>query len=652
MAKLDKELEQFRAIMDVPSKFEEGFKFSSFLGALFLAMVMVPGALYMELIAGHGIGPAAQWVTVILFIEIAKRANKKLSRAELFILFYISGAIVSQHVHGTPLFTQFLVQSEAAVSNGIANDFPIWVAPGSEVLQDRTFFQMAWLPALSLLAFRMFMSKIDGAILSYGLFKRVSDVERLPFPLAPIGAQGIIALADEQEGSLDNKTPWRWRVFSIGGALGMISSLLYMALPTLSEPLLGSSLKIFPIPFVDLTPYVEGPLPTAVLGITFDFSQLIIGMVMPYWAVFGSFIGVVIMFFMNPVLHWMDVLGNTWQPGQNLVQATFSNNVDFYFSFTIGISVAVAIIGVWSAIRSSSIDVEDGVKKEVVIPEGRGDISNTFVLVFYLISCAIIIAVCGYLIDWHFGVMMVLLFYAFLYTPLISYVTARLEGLAGQVIEIPFIREMSFILSGYKGIEIWFIPIPKANYGAGTVFYKQAELTGTKFTSIWKAEVLVFPIILIATIVFSSFIWGLGEIPGPAYPYTMEIWEFEAKNACLIFSSTLEGYSQFQEALDGWEILTGLGVGLVAFGVLTVFSAPIMLFYGLVKGVSGALVYMIITQMIGAVIGKYYFEPKYGENWKRYIAVLAAGFFCGVGLLSMFCVGIVFLKGAVTSLPF
>ena len=85
--KLDKELEQFRAIMEVPSKFEEGFRFSSFLGALFLAMVMVPGAIYMELIAGHGIGPAAQWVTVILFIEIAKRANKKLSRAEIFILF-------------------------------------------------------------------------------------------------------------------------------------------------------------------------------------------------------------------------------------------------------------------------------------------------------------------------------------------------------------------------------------------------------------------------------------------------------------------------------------------------------------------------------------------------------------------------------------
>ena len=654
--KLDKELEQFRAIMEVPSKFEEGFRFSSFLGALFLAMVMVPGAIYMELIAGHGVGPAAQWVTVILFIEIAKRANKRLSRAEIFILFYISGAIVSQNVHGTPLFRQFLVQSEAAVAAGIANDFPIWVSPTDSTLETRSLFQMAWLPAILLMTFRMFMSKIDHAILSYGLFRQTSDVEKLPFPLAPIGAQGIMALADDQDGRVDSKSPWRWRVFSIGGALGMIYALLYIALPTLSEPLLGHPLAIFPIPFVDLTPYTEDFLPTAVLGITWDFSQLVVGMVMPFWAVFGSFIGAVIMTVANPLLYEIGILGNTWQPGQNLVQTTFSNNVDFYFSFTIGVSLAVAFVGIWQAIGKASIAIDEEGNKvkpnEVVIPEGRGDISNRFVIIFYLISSAIIIGVCGYLIDWHAGVMWVLLFYAFIYTPLISYVTARLEGLAGQVIEIPFIREMTFIMSGYQGIAIWFIPIPKANYGAHTMFYRKAELTGTKFTSIWKAEALLFPIVLVATIAFSSFIWSMDDIPGPRYPYTVKIWEFEAKNACLVYSSTLSGYSQFDEALDGWYITSGLVFGGVAYSLLAAFGAPILIFYGFVRGVGGTLVFMVATQFIGALLGRYYFERKFGDNWKKYISVLTAGFFCGAGLIGMFCVGIVFLKGAVTNLPF
>src|SRR5512137_3016664 len=118
--KPDKELEQFRSIMSVPSHFEDGFSLSSLIGTLFVALIMVPGALYMELVAGMGIGGAAQWVTVLLFVEVAKRANARLSRPQLFILFYMSGMVVGQSVYGTLLFQQFLVRSDAAVSYGIS----------------------------------------------------------------------------------------------------------------------------------------------------------------------------------------------------------------------------------------------------------------------------------------------------------------------------------------------------------------------------------------------------------------------------------------------------------------------------------------------------------------------------------------------------
>src|SRR5690606_29099315 len=97
---------------------------------------------------------------------------------------------------------------------------------------------------------------------------------------------------------------------------------------------------------------------------------------------------------------------------------------------------------------------------------------------------------------WNWPIFWVMCFYAFLYTPVISYVTARLEGIAGQVLSIPFVREASFILSGYRGIAIWFLPIPFHNYGSMTVFYRQCELTGTSFRSIWKSELLLTPIIL------------------------------------------------------------------------------------------------------------------------------------------------------------
>ncbi|MFW5829301.1 MAG: peptide transporter, partial [Planctomycetota bacterium] len=433
----DKELESFRQIMEVPNTFEDGFKLSSFIGAVFLALVMIPGALYMELLAGMGIGPAAQWVTVILFIEIAKRANKQLSRAEIFILFYLAGAIVGQNVHGTPLFRQFLVTSEAAVSAGLTGYFGnhSWIAPDPNNLaayEHRSFFTMAWMPYIALFAFRMFMSKLDHAVLSYGLFRQASDVERLPFPLAPIGAQGIMALAEDQEQKAGQRSE-RWRIFAIGGALGMIGGLLYLALPTLSGPLFGQTLSIFPMPFIDLNPYIEGFLPTATLGVSFDFGMIMIGMVMPFWAVFGSFIGAMILVLVNPMLYWLGahgvtldnrpILGYTWSEGQSLVETAFSNNVDFYFSFTIGISLVVAYVGLRSAFGKSKKSLDTDAPKDEVykIPEGRGDIPNMWILACYFITSFIIIAVCWWLIDFHWGVLWVLLFYAFLYTPIISY---------------------------------------------------------------------------------------------------------------------------------------------------------------------------------------------------------------------------------------
>ncbi|MBS3820910.1 MAG: peptide transporter, partial [Phycisphaerae bacterium] len=112
-ARIDKELEQFRDMMDVPDTFEDGFNWSSLVGALFVAMLMVPGAIYMQLLAGVGVGQAAQWVTVILFLEVARRAHKNLTKAELFVLFYMAGAVMMLKNQGL-LWNQFFVQSRVS----------------------------------------------------------------------------------------------------------------------------------------------------------------------------------------------------------------------------------------------------------------------------------------------------------------------------------------------------------------------------------------------------------------------------------------------------------------------------------------------------------------------------------------------------------
>lgn len=653
----DAELEEFRRLLEVPATFDEGLTLASFLGTLFVALVMVPGALYMELVAGAGLGGAAQWVTVLLFVEVAKRANAKLNRAQLFILFYMAGMVMSTNVWNTPLFTQFLVRSDAAVSTGVANDIPHWVAPPDLDSQPRTFLTRAWLPFIGLMLFREIMGRLSSAILGYGLFRVTSDVEDLPFPMAPVGAQGIVAIADQVDGSARTSgASVRWRMFCVGCGIGMVFGLVYMALPTVTGAFFTRPLQIFQIPFADFTPYTQKFLPAVATGYSFDLGNVILGMTLPFWSMVGSFIGLMFTFAMNPILYLQGKMP-TWNEGDTTVTTLFANNVDFYFSFQIGVSLAIAVFGIWIAFRTLRRGRGDaGARRRAeevkAHAAARGHIPDWLVLATYAFACCAYILMCGWLIDWHRGVMLVLFFFAFLYTPLISYVTARLEGLAGQVIEIPFITEISFILSGYTGAKIWFLPIPKANYGIQVVSYKQAELLGCKFGSVWKAQLLLFPIIILSSLFFSSFIWSLAEIPSAVYPYTEKIWDLTAKNTCLIYSATLGEYSQFSEALGWGRFLAGFGSAGAVMGLLGWFGAPTMLFFGVVRGLGQTAPHTVVPNFLGALIGKFYFEKRYKREWRKMIPVVSSGFFVGTGLISILSVGFVFLAKAVSTVAY
>jgi len=657
--KLDKELEEFRSAMEVPSTFEDGFSWTALMGALFIGVLMVPGAMYMQLLAGQGIGPAAQWVTVILFIEVARRAHRQIKGAEIFILYFMAGTAMGMPFSGL-LWNQFFVRSDAAKAYGIAELLPFWYAPNpdSASYAERTFFHKDWMPALSLVIFGTFFSQLNSVILGYGLFRLTSDIEKMPFPMAPIGAQGILALAEDVNAEDDEKN-WRWRVFSIGGALGLAFGAVFLLLPTLTGALTGRPIMIFPIPFSDWTHKTQTFLPAVATGFNWNLGNLITGMVLPFYGMLGSFIGLIITFVANPVLYKFEYL-TSWQPGDDTIATMFKNNVDFYFSFSIGVAIAIAIAGLYQVIRNlirRKRELRDkggevDWKSEGGVPEGRGDIHPWLIVGVYIIVTMIYITVSGFLIDWHPGVMKVLFFLGFIYTPLISYVTARLEGMVGQVVEIPMIKEACLILSGYNGVRCWFLPIPIANYGMMTVFYRQCELTGTKFTSIWKTKIVLYPIILTSSILFANFIWGLAELPSAVYPYAQRMWELNAANACIMFSSTLGEYSIFEEAFRWKYLATGTGFGVVLFALMSYAGAPIFLVYGVVRGLNQTLPHAVIPQFIGALLGRYYFQKRLGLRWRQYAPVLMAGFACGTGLITVVGVGITFLNKAIVQLPF
>jgi len=635
----DKELKEYRDLLPQPDHFEEGFDWKTIVGAVFIGFLMMPGSMYLQLVIGTGIGPAARWVTIILFAEIAKRAYTELKQQEIFLLYYMAGAAMASPFQGL-LWNQYLVQSDAAKMLGLTEFIPTWVAPaaGSESILERTFFHRDWLIPILLLVGSQIVQRIDHFGLGYALYRITSDVEKLPFPMAPVGALGTMALAESTE---DKKTGWKWRVFSIGGMIGLIFGAVYVLFPVLSGLIFTESIRLIPIPWADFTRSTESFLPAVATGIQLDLGLVFTGMVLPFWAVIGGLCGLIITFIANPILYEHGIL-HRWHQGMGTVDTVFANNFDFYMSFGIGLGLAIGVIGVWFVAKSFGKGSGGaGYKALFTSNKARGDINFWVSIAIYVFSTLSYIGLCLWLVPnfpWIFFIL-----YGFIYTPIISYITARMEGIAGQFVSLPLVREASFIAGakffGYQGIEIWYAPIPIHNYGKATVDFREIELTGTSLRGIIKAEIVVFPVVMIASLLFSQFIWQLAPLPSASYPYAQELWHLQALNTLLMQTSTLEGNSLFFQALNGWVVSAGLTFGLVTYFLLSIFGLPILLVYGVVRGLGQSIPHGLILEVVGALIGRYYFLKRYGAMWRQYAPVLLAGFSCGMGLMGMFSMG-------------
>lgn len=268
-------------------------------------------------------------------------------------------------------------------------------------------------------------------------------------------------------------------------------------------------------------------------------------------------------------------------------------------------------------------------------PAGRGDISIWIGLGIYVFSTLSTIVMAYLLLDnahrnglgspitW--SLIGIFAFYGFIYTPIISYVSARMEGIVGMSVQIPFVREATFILAGYQGAAIWFAPFPAQNYGAQTLYFRQTELTGTKISSMLKAEAFIFPIVLIATLIFSQFIWSIAPVPSSAFPYADQFWELNAFRQGLIYSSTLPGGEggPFFQAWQPMLFFVGLSIALFCYAGLSALGLPVLLVYGVIRGLDQSTPHVILPQFIGALFGRFYFSKRYGDRWPQYRVVFS-----------------------------
>jgi len=656
LARVQPDLEEYRQLLEVPSEFEDGFNLKLVFGAIFIGFVMMPGSIYLSLVAGQSIGPAAQWTTLILFTEIAKRSFAVIKKQEIFILFYMAGGLAAAGMVGAGpagqmIWNQYLRQSPAAEGYGIANSIPTWVVPAadSSALAERTFFHHDWLIPIALMTAVTVISKLNWLGLGYGLFRVCSDVEKLPFPMAPVGALGTIALAE----SAGKEQTWRWRVFSVGAMIGLMYGVFYVGIPALSATCMSEPFKLIPIPWVDLTPSTEKLLPGAALGIQTDLGLVISGAVLPFYVVMGGSVAALLSIFVNPILVKQHVI-TTWRPGLNLVNTAFAAGVDFWISFSIGLGIALFLFSVLSIVRRASQERRrsGGIGWQALFkpPPGRGDLPIAAVFAMYLMGTLASVLLCHRLVPdfpWPY-----LVLYGFIVTPAESLISARMLGVVGQWVGIPMLREGTFILSGYRGVDIWFAPIPLSDMGGTAQYFRQVELTGTKIISIIKADLVMTPVILICGLLFWQFAWKLAPIPSSVYPYTEGQWPLGALHQTFWITATREGPSPFRDAFDWHKMVLGFGVGFGGLSMMSALALPITLMYGFIRGI-GSLPHAVIPEMFGALLGRYYFERRLGrQTWRRYSVVLLAGYSCGMGLVGLSSASLAMITTSVSRLQY
>lgn len=732
--KVDKELDQYRNLLETPKTFEDGFGWTTIAGILFCGLIMTPGAIYLGLMTGGNIASAATWVTVILFSEITRRALKTMTKGNLIILLHAAAIIMGYAAMGpagTLVHRAYIVTSDAARDMGMRDFFPTWWCPkpDSPAITERSIFHPDWFKPILIMLVTTFVGLLNKYTVGYFFFRLCSDVERLPFPMAPISAQGSLALADstkkpeeleKEENTVDeegHKPLSKWRIFSLGALIGISFGFIQVGVPAITGLFLDKPVFIIPQPYLDTTTMTETILPATPTGVIIDPGIIITGMVLPFWAIMGSFAAILVTLIANPILHACEVLVQ-WQPGMNTVNATFVNSIDFWMSFGFGTSAAIALISVYSTIRdiirrgreaknqaAAGVAAADAVsERDKAVSSlwrtpnlGRGDWPISLCIAGYILSSTILVSLCNVLVP---GILPFLIFFVCFYNPFISYVNARLLGLTGQHVDIPFIREGCFILSGYNKLDIWLAPIPLANYGAMAQSFRINELTGVRFRSLIFTDLVAVPTAFLLSFFFWGFIWKANAIPSDIYPAAQLNWELQAKSTTLLYSATFHPESEaaaetapdaaapaaqtsgdaaqaaaaqdpaaggrasaseaanrfadteFAKALHPKVIATGAGMTVLLFILFSAFGLPTLFIYGMIRGF-GALPHTMVLEIVGAILGRWYFQKKFGKkNFLRSAPALAAGYATGVGLIGMLTIAMNLIKNAVSSAPF
>ncbi|MEM2129262.1 MAG: OPT/YSL family transporter [Candidatus Bathyarchaeia archaeon] len=615
---------------------KEGLTWRSILALIFASVFILPISIYMNYVAGVGIGGSAVYIVTLLFTELSNMFGARLSKQEVFIIFMVVGtaAIIdpfSNYVYRgyfltSPLGRLFI---DPLTKSPLPDIMPTWWAPSatSSVWISRTFISPEWIFPITLnlihgFAFA-FSQQIAMAFICAHLY---IEEEKLAFPLAPISSEMIIALTEREEEKL--------RVFMLSAFVGMV----YGAILYVGPIVLPFMPRMIPVPWFDFTAGtygIERIFPGAIFGLASDLIPYLTGFLLPLniavymvigslsiW-VFGNWITRTV--FSSYFPSWTE----EWVQGMTMSLVYQRSFIRVWIAPFIGFGLAVATLTIAKHHRAIINALRSLVKisSSPEIFQKRGILPFKIILIFFLIGTLGSVVLVYFLVpDFPIWISLVM---AFLIGPVYALISARSVGETGFGITIPYIWEGTILLSGYGGIGPWLIsPIFEGGAPANfTQTIKIAYLTETKPISFFKAYLISIVVSSILSFLFVSFFWKLAPIPSSAYPWTMVQWPVNVLTSGTWWTKKIT--FQTDSIITSFIII--IIIGVLGETLARYTSMPFSL-VALVAG-TGQLPYIAVPIFIGALIGKYIIQRIIGkEKWNNYRYILFAGVAAGEGL--------------------
>lgn len=608
----------------------------------FIIAVLHPVLIYNWLVNGlWGLAGLNTWAIILILVWLTSRTGGSLTKSEIFAIRMIdnAGLIYTGYYFAYVLRNAYFANSEIVKLFGLQGKVPPFFAPlGLDYIRvsiNRTFFDAAWLLPIFVTVIVPFSLVVSAnyilGLLAYSLYVRE---ERLAFPFASWDARMMIAF-----GERDTR---RIRVISLAILVGALYGFATNGLTTIFR------FPIVPRMMVDFTSLLENAMPGAAFAFTTDFSSYVVGFILPLrYTAIQLAASVALFVFGNyyVTVNHMWPQEASWQPGRGILWNYNMSTLYFWNSFTLGWGLAAAVLPLIFRYKIL-IRAFSGVAKGFSGGGGERWLNAKYLLSAYLFLTLLSILFVEALAP-GFPPHILLLF-----TIGVSLIITLLQTHAAGIlvsVSVPYLREALIYFSGYRGLNIWFIPSDAMLFTGGSGVAQQllqATMVGVSVREYTLIYFLLAALGLIGSFIFTSVFWGFFPIPSYAYPYTLAGWPVEAMNFWRWQSWLWTGYL-FRQT---WMV-AGFGISTLVylFSELALhdFSLPVAAMSGMLLPIHTALAYFF-GSLISNFIAKFAGEKWWNEN-KGYVAM---GFWLGDGIVSAILMLLQLLGRSIWLLPY